>query len=66
MTSFLVIAMRLRTRALLNAKKSQAKKHSQENSSPQKEGRRSADKRIHARSRIEKGCGARPSGMVAR
>ena len=46
-----VLAMRLRTRVLLTPGKAKPrsipKKHRQENSSPQKEGRRSADKRIH-------------------
>jgi hypothetical protein len=46
-----VLAMRLRTRVLLTPRKAKPKsipkKHRQENSSPQKEGRRSADKRIH-------------------
>jgi len=52
-----VVAMPLRTRALptprfAQAKKSQAKKHCQENSSPQKEGRRSADRRVQEPHRI--------------
>ena len=65
MTSFFVVAMRLRIRALPTPRNKKSKPKSVAKKTPplKKEGRRSADRRVQG-SRIEKRCGARPSPVL--